>query len=94
MKSYTLVDVKYYRGHKIVCLMIFEDMYQYLWRIIAAPMNTNVSTTKLNIATQTGGGGGGGGVAQSVERATPCEEVPGSIPTVAARSLLVGSVSV
>ena len=41
-----------------------------------------------------GGGGGGGAVAQSVERATPGEEVPGSIPAVAARSLLVGSVSV
>ena len=40
------------------------------------------------------GGGGGGAVAQSVERATPGEEVPGSIPAVAARSLLVGSVSV
>ena len=39
------------------------------------------------------GGGGGGTVAQSVERVT-CEEVPGSIPAVAARSLLVGSVSV
>ena len=38
--------------------------------------------------------GGGGAVAQSVQRATPGEEVPGSIPTVAARSLLVGSVSV
>ena len=36
----------------------------------------------------------GGAVAQSVERATPGEEVPGSIPAVAARSLLVGSVSV
>ena len=36
----------------------------------------------------------GGAVAQSVERATPGEEVLGSIPTVAARSLLVGSVSV
>ena len=33
-------------------------------------------------------------VAQSVERATPDEEVPGSIPAVATRSLLVGSVSV
>ena len=32
--------------------------------------------------------------AQSVERATPGEEVPGSIPAMAARSLLVGSVSV
>ena len=41
-----------------------------------------------------GGGGGGEVVTQSVERATPLEEVPGSIPTVAARSLLVGSVSV
>ena len=52
-----------------------------------------------------GGGGGiklaarcpgvlGGAVAQSAERETPGEEVPGSIPAVAARSLLVGSVSV
>ena len=39
-------------------------------------------------------GGGGGAVAQSVERAAPGEEVPGSIPAGAARSLLVGSVSV
>ena len=37
---------------------------------------------------------GGGAVAQSVERATPGEEVPGSFPAVAAVSLLVGSVSV
>ena len=36
----------------------------------------------------------GGAVAQSVERSTPGEEVPGSIPPVAARSLLVGSVAV
>ena len=44
-----------------------------------------------------GGGGGGGGGARgsyAVERATPGEEVPGSIPAVAARSPLVGSVSV
>ena len=33
-------------------------------------------------------------VAQSVERATLGEEVPGSIPAAAASSLLVGSVSV
>ena len=38
-----------------------------------------------------GGGGGGGGGAQSVERATPGEEV---LVAVAVRSLLVGSVSV
>ena len=37
---------------------------------------------------------GGGGVAQSEERATADEEALGSIPVVAARSLLVGSVSV
>ena len=36
----------------------------------------------------------GGAVAQSVERANHGKEVPGSIPAVAARSLLVGSVSV
>ena len=41
-----------------------------------------------------GGGGGGGAVAQPVERATPGEEVLGSIPAVAVRSLLVESVSV
>ena len=35
-----------------------------------------------------------GAVAQSVKRTAPGEEVPGSIPAVAARSLLVGSVSV
>ena len=40
------------------------------------------------------GAGGGGVAAQSVERATPGEEVPNSIPAVAAPSLLVGSVSV
>ena len=36
-------------------------------------------------------GGGGGAVTQSIERATPGEEVLGSIPAVV---LLVGSVSV
>ena len=36
----------------------------------------------------------GGAVAQSVELATPSEEVPGLIPAAAAGSLLVGSVSV
>ena len=35
-----------------------------------------------------------GGVLQSVERVTPGEKVSGSIEAVAARSLLVGSVSV
>ena len=36
----------------------------------------------------------GDAVAKSVELATPGEEVLGSIPAVAARSLLIGSVSV
>ena len=36
----------------------------------------------------------GGGVAQSIECAIPGEEVVGSIPAVAARSLLVESVSI
>ena len=36
----------------------------------------------------------GGRGSSAVERATPREEDPGSIPAVAARSLLVGSVSV
>ena len=37
---------------------------------------------------------GEGGVVQPVERMTPGDEILGSIPAVAARSLLVGSVSV
>ena len=37
---------------------------------------------------------GGGGVAEPVERTTPGEEHPGTIPAVAARSLLVVLVSV
>ena len=41
-----------------------------------------------------GGEGGGGRGSSAVKRATPGEEDPGSIPAVAARSLLVGSVSV
>ena len=36
----------------------------------------------------------GGRGSSAVERATPGEEVPGSIPAVAARSLQAGSVSV
>ena len=36
-----------------------------------------------------GGGGGGGAVAQSLELATPSQEVPGSISAVAACSLLL-----
>ena len=40
------------------------------------------------------GGGGGGEVAQSVEHSTPGDEVLGPTPVVAARSLLVGSLSV
>ena len=38
-------------------------------------------------------GEGGGEVAQSVERTTSSEEVLGSIPALAARSLLLGSLS-
>ena len=48
----------------------------------------------LSLLLMGGGGGGGGAVPQSVERATPSEEALGSIPAVAARSLLVRSVSV
>ena len=36
----------------------------------------------------------GSAIAQLVEHVTPGEEVPGSIPAAAARSLLVGSLSV
>ena len=57
------------------------------------PVKTNKLTIlhrlQRRVANRTGGA-----VAQSLERATPGEEVPRSIPVVAARSLLVGSVSV
>ena len=56
--------------------------------------NRRFSMLKKEQAIFSEGGWGGGAVAQSVEDATPDEEVPGSIPAVAARSLLVGSVSV
>ena len=50
-------------------------------------------TTSINQPmSQQKGGGGGDAVAQSVGRATPGQEVAGSIPAVAARSLPVGSV--
>ena len=51
--------------------------------------NVNVKIFLINVW-----GGRGGAVAQSVECATPGEEVMGSIPTMAARSRQVGSVSV
>ena len=52
------------------------------------------ATTKPCVAILTLWSLQGGAVAQSVERPTPGEDVPGSIAAVAARSLLVGSVSV
>ena len=54
----------------------------------------NIETMIFNEETADLRGGGGGAVAQSVEHATPGEEVPRSIPAVAARSVLVGSVPV
>ena len=48
----------------------------------------------FTVNLEKGGGGGGGGGVQSAQRATPGEKVPGSFPAVAARSLLVGSLSV
>ena len=50
---------------------------------IAAPSET---PQPFCTVVRGGGGGGGGAVAQSVERATPDEEIPGSIAAVATRS--------
>ena len=50
--------------------------------------------TPLKISKPKPSPSAGGRGSSAVERATPGEEVPGSIPTVAARSLQVGSVSV
>ena len=60
----------------------------FCFQLYPTPL-TNVQTAIPCISPKSGGA-----VTQSVERATPGEEVAGSIPAVAARSLLVGSVSV
>ena len=52
----------------------------------------NIKNFKAILLVCVCGGGGGGAVAQSTERATPGEEVVGSIPAVASCSLLVRSV--
>ena len=68
-------------------MWLFKYMYittTKIWR----PTRRNLPTTVISSMSPRGA------VAQSVERATPGEEVPGSIPAVAARSLLVGWVSV
>ena len=61
-------------------------MIQTVGFILSNPL---LCSSAVPVAVDGGGGGGGGAVAQSVERATPGEQVPGSIPVVAARSLLV-----
>ena len=59
-------------------------VFQFLQHLI----NVAISLTMFNIFVMIFA------VAQLVERATPGEEVLGLIPSVAARSLLVGPVSV
>ena len=61
------------------------------WLIIVANLTMHAleSFEKHPLTLLSGGRG-----SSAVERATPGEEVPGSIPAVAARSLQVGSVSV
>ena len=56
-------------------------------------IHSRIHTLTLLIAKGLPRNSGGRG-SSAVERATPGEEVPGSISAVAARSLLVGSVSV
>ena len=62
--------------------------------LVVIEKNKNIAVfqnvSSLPLVTQTEGGA----EAQLVERVTPCEKVPGSIPAAAARSPLVGSVSV
>ena len=58
-----------------------------------APQNVEALSLE-HVKGRLGGGGGGGALAQSVKRATPGAEVLGSLPAVAARSILIGSMSV
>ena len=71
--------------------MTFLTLRLY-FRLLGGDMHNALPSSFLPSGKK--GGGGREAVAQSVERATPGEEVPGSIPAAATRSLLVGSVSV
>ena len=71
-------------------------IHTYLIRVFKLNTLTNSNRHLRRIRFRQGllVSGGGGRGSSAVERATPGEEVPGSIPAVAARSLQVGSVSV
>ena len=73
--------------------MTFLTLRLY-FRLLGGDMHNALPSSFLPSGKRGGGGGEREAVAQSVERATPGEEVPGSIPAAATRSLLVGSVSV
>ena len=69
--------------------------YFLKYSLFASVDGTSHSRSSLNSVFSLGTPGCKGGVAaRSVECSTPGEEVPGSISAVAARYLLVGSVSV
>ena len=57
----------------------------FQYKLVKIEMTRNLPVESISV---------GSTVAQSIERATPGEEVLGSFAAVAARSLLVGSVSV
>ena len=70
----------------IIIFLHFRVSDSDLYTLVNTPVALNHISEKNKCLIHT--------VAQSVENATCCEEVKGSIPAVDARSLLVGSVSV
>ena len=64
-----------------IAYITFETFFQLDCLSVSVSLLRSISLSSL----------GGVAVAQSVERETPCKEVPGSIHAVAARSILVGS---
>ena len=67
----------------IIFIILTISLILTITFVITISLSFNVALTKSS----------GGAVAQSVERATPGEEVPSSILAVVAHSLLAGSVS-
>ena len=77
----------------LACLLC-SAAYVLLASHILALLWTAALPPHLSCASDSQESGARGMLTQSIERSTPCEEVPGSISAVDARSLLVGSGSV
>ena len=80
---------QWFRGYGYLVSSIVVSFFVYLFLLFLLLMVFEIVSLLWLHCKQRGGRG-----SSAVERATPGEEVPGSIPAVAARFLQVGSVSV